>query len=225
MSEVLVSLTKSEDELTWNEVPRPEGDDTPPGEDVVLFESADGKFTAGLWRRPLREGAMTRPFHEVSVIIDGIVEIVDPDGTVYRAEPGDILVTPRGSDGTWRCVTDVKKFWAICETDEVAPGTFVVRPGDLEWETTSTGEEVTAWSSADGKFSCGYWRSQPEEGPMEPSFHEMMQIIEGEITVTDHDGTKFEVGPGDSLIVPTGSQAVWSSHSPVHKFWAIYKGE
>lgn len=225
MSEVLVSLTKSEEGLTWNEVPRPEGDDTPPGEDVVLFESADGKFTAGLWRRPLREGAMTRPFHEVSVIIDGIVEIVDPDGTVHRAEPGDILVTPRGSDGTWRCVTDVKKFWAICETDEIAPGTFVVRPGDLEWETTSTGEEVTVWSSADGKFSCGYWRSQPEEGPMEPSFHEMMQIIEGEITVTDHDGTKFEVGPGDSLIVPTGSQAVWSSHSPVHKFWAIYKGE
>jgi len=225
MSEVLVSLTKRDDSLPWNEVPRPEGDDTPPGEDVVLFESADGRFTTGLWRRPVREGAMTRPFHEVSVIIDGIVEIVDPDGTVHRAEPGDILVTPRGSDGTWRCVTDVKKFWAICETDEVAPGTFVVRPDDLEWETTSTGKEVTAWSSGDGQFSCGYWRSQPEEGPMEPPFHEMMQIIEGEITVTDHDGTKFEVGSGDSLVVPAGSQAVWSSHAPVFKFWAIYKGE
>ena len=225
MSGTEVTLTKRDAELKWNQVPRPEGDDTPPGEDVVLFGSADGRFTAGLWRRPIREGAMTRPFHEVSVIIDGIVEVVDPDGTVHRAEPGDILVTPRGSEGTWRCVTDVKKFWAICETDELAPGTFVVRPGQLEWESTETGQEVTAWRSADGRFSCGYWRSEPEEGPMEPAFHELMQIIEGEVAVTTGDGIKLEIGPGDSLIVPSGTRSVWSSRSPVLKFWAVYEGD
>ena len=217
-------LSKADAELPWREVPRPEGDDTPPGEDVVLFESRDGRFSAGLWRRPIREGAMTRPFHEVSVIIDGIVEVVDPDGTVHRAEPGDILVTPRGSEGIWRCVTDVKKFWAICETDEVAPGTFVVQPDeDAAWESTGTGEETIAWRAADGTFSCGYWRSEPEEGPMEPPFHEMMQIMRGEIAVTDADGTVHEVAPGDSLIVPDTTRAVWSSRSPVFKFWAVYK--
>jgi uncharacterized cupin superfamily protein len=229
-----VRVTKADADLQWNEVPRPEGDDTPPGQDVVLFESADGKFSAGLWRRPVREGAMTRPFHEVSVLIEGIAEVVDPDGTVHRAEPGDILVTPRGSGGTWRCVTDVKKFWAICETDEVAPGTFVVHPdGDLNWEeverpegdTAPPGEEVVVWRSADRQFSCGYWRRVPEEGAMSPPFHEMMQIIQGEITVTDADGSIAEVGSGDSLIVPRGAEAVWSSHTPVFKFWAVYQGE
>ena len=220
----IIGVTKSDADLSWREVPRPEGDDTPPGEDVQLFESRDGRFTAGLWRRPVREGAMTRPFHEVSVIIDGIVEITDQDGTVHRAEPGDILVTPRGSEGTWRCVTDVKKFWAICETDDLTPGTFVARPhDDAVWEASGGGEEVMVWRSGDGNFSCGYWRSQPEEGDMSPPFHEMMQIMEGEVTVTDADGTSFKIGAGDSLVVPEDAGARWRSHSPVFKFWAVYK--
>jgi uncharacterized cupin superfamily protein len=227
-----VSVTKADADLSWREVQRPDGDETPPGEDVQLFSSRDGRFSAGLWRRPVREGAMTRPFHEVSVIIEGVVEVVDPDGTVHRAEPGDILVTPRGSEGTWRCVTDVKKFWAICETDEIAPGTFVVHPGDdLVWEelerpegdVAPPGEEVVVWRSSDGNFSCGYWRRVPEAGAMDPPFHEMMQIIEGDITITDADGSTYEVGPGDSLIVPEAAGARWDSHSPVFKFWAVYK--
>jgi len=37
---------------------------------------------------------MTRPYHEVSIVIEGVAEVVDPDGTVHRAEPGDVLVTP-----------------------------------------------------------------------------------------------------------------------------------
>lgn len=221
-------------DLTWSEVPRPEGDDTPPGEDVLFFESADGRFTSGLWRRPIREGAMTRPYHEVSIIIDGIAEVVDPDGTARHAGPGDVLVTPRGSSGTWRNVTAVKKFWAICEAEEEAPGTRVVGSDSaLDWQevprpegdTAPPGEEALIWRSEDGNFSCGFWRRGPEQGDMQPPYHEIAYVLEGEVLVTEPDGAVHEVGPRDVLITPDGSRAVWKSLSPVRKFWVVYKGD
>ena len=229
-----IRVMKADAELIWNEVPRPEGDETPPGEDVQFFESADGKFTAGLWRRPVREGAMTRPYHEVSIIIDGIAEVMDPDGTVHRAGPGDVLVTPRGSSGVWRCVTDVKKFWAICETDEEAPGAWVVEgDSELDWQevprpegdTAPPGEETVIWRSDDGNFVCGFWRRGPEEGDTRPPYHEVSYVLEGQVLVTEPSGTVHDVGPGDTLITPNGSEAVWKSLSPVCKFWVIYKSD
>ena len=39
------------------------------------------------------------------------------DGTVHRAGPGDVLVTPKGSKATWRALSPVKKFWAIYEEE------------------------------------------------------------------------------------------------------------
>lgn len=228
-----ISVTDADAELQWNEVPRPEGDETPPGEDVLLFESADGRFTAGLWRRPVREGAMTRPFHEVSIIIDGIVEVIDDDGTVHRAEPGDVLVTPRGCGGTWRCVTDVKKFWAICETDEEDPHPFVIkRDGALDWQQVPRpegdeappGEEVVLWRSADRSLSCGFWRREPEEGDMRPPYDELAYVLEGSVAVTEPDGSVHLVGPRGTLVTPRDSKARWKSSSPVLKFWVIYAG-
>lgn len=232
MSGVKVIKAADHDSMQWHEVARPEDDDTPPGEDIVAFE--DGGFSVGLWRRPPREGVMTRPFDEVSIVIDGIAEVVDPDGTVHRGEPGGVLVTPRGSGGMWRCVTAVEKFWMIVETEIEAPGTIAI-PADaaLDWaevprpegDEAPPGEEVVLFRTASGDASCGFWRRGPEEGKMDlPDYHEIAYILEGNITVTEDDGTAHEVGPGDILVTPRGTRAWWHSHSPVRKFWTISKG-
>ncbi len=229
-----IRVFNANQDLVWEEVPRPDGDETAPGEAVEVFASADGQFTAGLWRRPVREGEMTRPFDEISIIIDGVVEVIDPDGTVHRAEPGDVLVTPRGSVGTWRCVTGVTKFWAICETDAEAPGTRVLpRETAFDWQdvprppedTAPPGEEALTFRSADGSFATGMWRRDPEEGNMAlDDYDEIAYILEGDVEITETDGTVHRVGPGDILVTPKGSKAVWRSRSPVRKFWAIYRG-
>ena len=50
-------------------------------------------------------------------------------------------------------------------------------------------------------------------------------IVEGEVEVTDEDGSVHRAGPGDILITPNGTKAVWRAISPVKKFWAVYKGD
>lgn len=105
------------DDLGWEVIPMEADDPTPPGEEVVSFHSGDRRFSFGIWRRDPETGPMDLPYHEIAVIIEGEVEIEEPDGTVHRVGPGDVLITPKGSRATWRALTPVKKFWAVHHED------------------------------------------------------------------------------------------------------------
>ena len=56
---------------------------------------------------------MEPPYHEIALILEGEVEVLEEDGTVPPAGPGDILITPKGSRATWRALSPVKEVWAI----------------------------------------------------------------------------------------------------------------
>ena len=122
----------------------------------------------------------------------------------------------------------------ICETDVARPGTSVVQAdAQLDWieverpagDTAPPGEEVVLFREAHGRASCGFWRRGPEEGRMDlPDYDEISYVLEGDVTITEDDGTVHEVGPGDILISPRGTKAVWTSHTPVRKFWTIAYG-
>lgn len=113
MADDRIRLVKADEDLEWREIPTEPGDPTPPGEEVVLFRSGDQRFAFGLWRRAPETGPMEPPYHEIAVIVDGEVELIEEDGTVHRAGPGDVVITPKGSRATWRALSPVKKVWAI----------------------------------------------------------------------------------------------------------------
>ena len=118
MGNVRVVRGADHDSLAWTETPRPDGDANPPGEEVTSFKSADGTFMVGLWRRVPEEGPMILDdYHEVALILEGDVEVTDEDGTVHRAGPGDLLITPKGTKATWHAITPIKKVWMIYTGD------------------------------------------------------------------------------------------------------------
>ena len=76
------------------------------------IRSGDQRFAFGLWRRAPETGPMEPPYHEIALILEGEVEVLEWDGTVHRAGPDDILITPKGS-ATWRALSPMKKVSAI----------------------------------------------------------------------------------------------------------------
>jgi uncharacterized protein len=108
-----IRVVHADDPLEWSVIPVEPGDPNEPGEETVVFRSGDGRFSFGLWQRAPEEGPMEPPYHEIAVIIEGEVEITEADGTVHRAAPGDVLITPKGSTATWKALSSVKKFWAV----------------------------------------------------------------------------------------------------------------
>jgi uncharacterized cupin superfamily protein len=101
------------DAVEWITLENAPDDQDPPGEEWYAWRNPDARFSTGVWRREPETGAFDRSYHEVACLIEGDVEIEPGDGSVLRAGPGDVLVTPRGSTGLWRALTPVKKFWAV----------------------------------------------------------------------------------------------------------------
>lgn len=104
----------ADDDVPWQELERPEGDEAPPGEEWIAWRSADRGASAGVWRRVAETGPLERSgFDEISVLIDGQVDVETERGEVLRVGPGDVLVTPDGTRAVWRARTAVRKFWTV----------------------------------------------------------------------------------------------------------------
>lgn len=107
----------------------------------------------------------------------------------------------------------------------------VIKPDDIVWEeaarypeeTDPPGQEFTAATSVDDKFSFGLWQRAVQRRYFERPYHEIAYILEGEVEITCEDGEVLRAGPGDIVITPLGSKGYWKNLSPVKKVWAIYE--
>ena len=99
----------------WTALVDPPGELQSTGAERTAFTSPDGRFTTGLWEREPDTWSFERPYDEVALILSGAAEIEEPDGTIHRISPGDVLITPKGSKGTWRITETIVKFYAINE--------------------------------------------------------------------------------------------------------------
>src|SRR5258708_31950537 len=57
--------------------------------------------------------------------------------------------------------------------------------------------KVVVWSCTRGSFR---WHYQVDE---------MVQLLSGEVFVTDHTGTERRIGPGDTAFLGAGTPSVW----------------
>jgi len=101
-----------EGERAWADLVNPPGTLGTGGAEAETFASPDGMFQTGFWRREPDTWTFERPYDEVALILAGEADI-ETDGTVVTVRAGDLLITPKGSSGTWRIRETIVKFFAI----------------------------------------------------------------------------------------------------------------
>jgi len=227
-----VSLVSSTDRTAWSPLVDPPGQTPSGGRERSIFTSADGSFTCGFWEREPDTWSFERPYDEVAFILEGAAGVETDDGRTLQVGPGDVLVTPNGSKGTWHIHQTLTKFYAIYSGAPVGDtGVRTIGRDDaVNWvtldnppgDTIPPGQEWYAWRNVDGRFSTGVWQRVPETGTFELGYHEVACLIEGQVDIEMGDGKTFHVGPGDALATPIGSKGVWRAHTPVKKFWVVH---
>ena len=105
-----------EGERGWADLVDPPGALGTGGAEMETFTSPGGAFQTGLWRREPDTWSFERPYDEVALILAGEAEI-ETDGRVHTVRAGDVLVTPKGSAGTWRIKETIVKFFAIYDAE------------------------------------------------------------------------------------------------------------
>jgi uncharacterized cupin superfamily protein len=97
----------------WHPLVDPPGAIPSGGAEAAAFATAEGSFTTGFWEREPDTWSFVRPYDEVALILAGVADIETDDGEVHTVRAGDVLITPKGSAGTWRITETIVKFYAI----------------------------------------------------------------------------------------------------------------
>lgn len=83
------------------------------------YLSADGKFYVGYSDHSTATIELKNwPIDEFMYFIEGQVELTDENGKSTIYGPGDMLVMPKGYNGTWRQLEPVKKINIMYEGDK-----------------------------------------------------------------------------------------------------------
>lgn len=108
-----IRAVRSGDRESWAALVDPPGAIPSGGSEHEVFSAGAGAFTTGLWEREPDTWTFERPYDEVALILSGVADIETADGRMLRVEAGDVLVTPKGSTGTWHIHETLVKFYAI----------------------------------------------------------------------------------------------------------------
>ena len=116
-----IRVERSSDRDAWRLLVDPPGAIPSGGREADVFSTAGGALTTGFWEREPDTWSFERPYDEVALLLEGDADIVTDDGRTLTIGPGDVLVTPKGSSGTWVIRERIVKFWVIYDGAHV-PG-------------------------------------------------------------------------------------------------------
>ena len=100
----------------WNALVDPPGTIPSAGSERDVFTSGGGAFTTGLWEREPDTWTFERPYDAVALILSGVADIETEDGQRIHVGAGDVLITPKGSKGTWHIQETIVKFYAVYQS-------------------------------------------------------------------------------------------------------------
>lgn len=79
---------------------------------------------------------------------------------------------------------------------------------------------LTLWSGP--TIETGIWECEPGVfTARRDSYSELCYLISGRVTISNTDGDRRELGPGDVLVMPSGWVGTWEVHEVVRKHYTL----
>lgn len=174
------------------------------------------------------------PWVELGVIEAGEL-ILEGEGFSLALAPGDCFVIPRGIALRWRHQGELRRlfmaFPGLPGSAEMPARPLKIDPdlplqpcNPLAAEVLLTASP-NAWSHTlftSANLRIGLWECEAyARKTVEPSYCELMHIIEGVVTLTPEQGAPCAVRAGETVVVPAGASNAWTSLEKVRKVFCI----
>ena len=199
----------------------------------------------GVWTTTsMQEAFGPYPGDEFMYLLEGTVKLVEDTGNETVIRPGETFAVKNGIPVSWKQEGKCRKFFMLyLPPDLPAPelrsadgGICILREELLEAELThekpvDSGSPVKqkdaiALTNDAGNFSAGMWESDAFESELAPfPWHELAQLLDGEVTITDSSGLAQTFVPGDVFFIPKGTLCSWKADVPIRKFYCMLELE
>ncbi len=208
----------------------------------LWLDDAQTGLMVGVWASSPMTGKMG-PWstNEVMLLLEGAVTIDHADGSQLDVVAGEAFYIPKGTQCSWRQTGDLKKFFVIhsdgsgiaAKDPEALRARKIDRalafaaaegpaPSLLDCPAPSCREAI-AFTDLTGQLTTGLWSATPYRRKAVASpRHELMHILEGEVTLSDGAGREETFKAGDTCFVQQGEVVGWASTTPVLKLFASF---
>jgi uncharacterized cupin superfamily protein len=211
----------------------------------VYFEDEELGLSVGVWTTTsMQEAFGPYPGDEFMCVLEGRVAMVDEEGKETPVEAGQSFCIRNGIPTSWKQIGFLHKFYLTYANPSVATpriesaegGIIVLDPSELEaglelMDTTEPfvirGEspaqrDSSCFTNDAGNFFVGMWDSEAFESELRPfPCYEFVKLLEGEVTISEEDGSAQTFRAGDAFFVPKETVCSWKTHGYVKKFYAI----
>lgn len=206
----------------------------------MMFEDKARGLSAGVWEQGANESRwMDYPVNEYMLVLEGEVVIVEEDRKV-SIKAGESFIIPKGLRCRWTQPGHVKKFFVIFDdasglTNEGPLHTIKIDPQvKLEPSTPPSLSVLLSpvpvqhthdyFTDVTGQLNIGVWDTTGYHRKLiDFPRHELMHILEGEVTFEDDQGRSQTFKAGDTFFVPLGTPNSWKSGDYLRKIFVIFQ--
>jgi len=208
----------------------------------VYYNDPEIGLSVGVWdTSTMQEAFGPYPGDEFIWVLDGEFKMLDGDGGKVECPNNSCVAFRNAAPVSWKQEGYLKKFYITyldptAETPkiETADGAVLVLdpgaalavmdntdPFEIAGDAPVQKNDTTFTNDA-GNFFVGTWESGPMVSKMRPfPTHEFVRMLEGEVTITEQDGTAQTFKADDCFFVPKGTVCSWSIPAHVKKHYAI----
>ncbi len=208
----------------------------------VYYNDPETGFSVGVWdTSAMQEALGPYPGDEFVWVLEGAFDMLDGDGGAVHCPPNSCVAFRNAAPVSWKQEGYLKKFYITyidpkAKTSKIksADGAIQVLDPGVELEVMEDTEPFeiagpapvqknhTLFTNDAGNFFVGTWESGPMVSEMRPfPTHEFVRMLEGEVTITEQDGTSQTFRADDCFFVPKGTVCSWSIPTRVKKHYAI----
>ncbi|MCP4391544.1 MAG: DUF861 domain-containing protein [Gammaproteobacteria bacterium] len=199
----------------------------------------------GVWTTTsMQEAFGPYPGDEFMWVLEGQVSMVDGDGGETLVKQGETFCVRNAIPISWKQVGFLRKFYMTYanpkeSTPEITSAEGGVRlldaaelaPGMTRMDNTEplviVGEaplqhDNVMFTNDAGNMFVGMWDSTPFDSEMRPfPWHEMVQLLEGEVTISEASGEIHLFSAGDAFFIPMGTVCRWQNSGYLKKYYSI----
>jgi len=205
-----------------------------------LEDKARG-LSAGVWDCTAMTAKLA-PYsvNEFMIVLEGTVTIVDAKGGETTVKAGESFIIPKGLPCVWKQTGYMRKFFVIFDdasglAAKDPAALKVLRPDPEAALSPSAGPAAEVLLSAapeqndrqyfadlTGQWTVGVWDSTPyHRKTIDFPRHELMHILEGEVTLTEEGQPPQTFKAGDTFFVPLGTRCDWKTTGYLRKIYCI----